>query len=154
MGPPVNTPQVLSLIGMIAAATSGTPTPEVLALIDRITAAASGLPNKANPRVRLLFPEALADVALIDAKTCAAVGGMGVSWWLAEVAAGRAPQPVIRQPRCTRWTCTSVRDYWAARAEKAAADTDTASTMTRAKKASVAAQARRRARAASTEAAE
>ncbi|MFL6626339.1 MAG: helix-turn-helix transcriptional regulator [Vitreoscilla sp.] len=63
------------------------------------------------------IPSALQDVTLIDAKTCAAVGSMSVSWWHEEVRAGRAPQPVIRQPRFTRWRVVDVRAFWAARIE-------------------------------------
>jgi len=64
------------------------------------------------------LPDQLADVALVDVDTAAAVGGMKKSWWHAEVAAGRAPRPVIKQPRCTRWRLQEVRDFWARRAAK------------------------------------
>lgn len=65
------------------------------------------------------IPAALAEVALIDARTCAATGGMGISWWHARVAAGEAPQPVIQQPRMTRWRLADVRSFWATRAAAA-----------------------------------
>jgi predicted DNA-binding transcriptional regulator AlpA len=78
---------------------------------------------KGRPKVRLPTPEALADVALIDATTCAAAGCMGVSWWYDEVRAGRAPAPVIREPRCTRWRLADVRAFWIARSERAASNT-------------------------------
>ncbi len=55
----------------------------------------------------------LAEVSLIDATACADVGSMSVSWWHEEVRCGRAPQPVIRKPRCTRWRVSDVRDFWA-----------------------------------------
>jgi predicted DNA-binding transcriptional regulator AlpA len=58
-------------------------------------------------------PSELREVALIDAHTCAATGDMSISWWYDEVRAGRAPQPVIRKPRCTRWRVSEVRDFWA-----------------------------------------
>lgn len=61
------------------------------------------------------LPPPLAEVSLIDAPTCAAVGQMGVSWWYGEVRAGRAPAPAIRQPRCTRWRLSEVREFWRAR---------------------------------------
>jgi predicted DNA-binding transcriptional regulator AlpA len=86
----------------------------------------------------------LADVALIDAKTCAAVGSMSVSWWHAEVASGRAPAPVIREPRCTRWTLASVRAYWAERAELGTDTPAAGKVIAKAKKASAAAQVKRR----------
>lgn len=69
------------------------------------------------------LPADLADVALIDAPTCAAAGAMSVSWWHEEVRAGRAPTPVIRKPRCTRWRLADVRAFWIESAETAAADT-------------------------------
>jgi len=88
--------------------------------------------------------QALEDVALIDAATCAAVGGMSVSWWHAEVAAGRAPQPAIRRPRCTRWRRAAVRAFWIAFAEQGSADEQAAQAVTaQAKKASLAAQVKR-----------
>lgn len=63
-------------------------------------------------------PHLLADVVLIDARTCAACGGMGLSWWYARVAKGQAPQPVVRGPRCTRWRLVDVKAFWAAFAER------------------------------------
>lgn len=68
------------------------------------------------------IPAALADVALVDARTSAATGGMGVSWWHARVAAGEAPKPVIQQPRMTRWRLADVRAFWAQRAQAGIAD--------------------------------
>ena len=88
---------------------------------------------------------ALADVALIDGPTAAAAGGMSVSWWHSEVAAKRAPQPVIREPRCTRWRLVDVRSYLT---QRAAGGTDTkaaAEVADKARKASAAALAKRRA---------
>lgn len=96
---------------------------------------------KATPRP---LPAGLADVALIDAPTCAAAGDMSVSWWHDEVRAGRAPAPVIRKPRCTRWRMADVRAFWAKSAEQAAADTQAAAGVkARAVKASAAARAKR-----------
>lgn len=90
------------------------------------------------------LPADLAAVALIDARTSAAPGDMSVSWWHAEVAAGRAPKPAVRLPRCTRWRLADVRSFWIAFAEKAAADTEAAGRVTaRAKKASATAKALR-----------
>lgn len=95
------------------------------------------------------LPAELGSVALIDAKTCAAVGGMSLSWWHAEVAAGRAPSPAIRKPRCTRWRMAAVRAFWIEIAAKAAADLETADQVrAKATKASAKAQALRVARAA------
>ena len=96
---------------------------------------------KANPRT---LPADLADVALIDAPTCAAAGAMSVSWWHDEVRAGRAPAPVIRKPRCTRWRMADVRAVWTKSAEQTAADTKAAAGVkARATKASAAARAKR-----------
>jgi len=84
----------------------------------------------------------MAEVALVKAETCAAVGEMSTSWWLAEVAAERAPAPVIRKPRCTRWRLCEVRDFYA---KIAAAPQDKgAAVIAQAVKASRAAQAKRK----------
>lgn len=64
------------------------------------------------------LPTGLADVALIDAATAAQVGGMSPSWWAEEVRSGRAPQPVIRGHRCTRWRLADVRGFWETRAKR------------------------------------
>jgi predicted DNA-binding transcriptional regulator AlpA len=83
-------------------------------------------------------------VALIDAPTCAAAGGMSVSWWHDEVRTGRAPAPAVRQPRCTRWRMSDVVEFWQAFATKGAADTLAAEQVTaKAKKASAAARVKR-----------
>ena len=96
------------------------------------------------------LPADLAQVALIDAPTCAAPGDMSVSWWYAECAAGRAPQPVVRMPRCTRWRLADVRAFWIAFAERATADTQAAAQVkAHATKASAKAKANRAAKAAS-----
>ena len=90
------------------------------------------------------IPSALSSVALIDAPTCAAAGGMSVSWWHDEVRAGRAPAPAVRQPRCTRWRLSDVVAFWQAFATKGEADTQAAAQVTaKAKKASAAAQVKR-----------
>lgn len=69
---------------------------------------------------------------------------MSVSWWHEEVRTGRAPAPVVRQPRCTRWRLADARAYWIERAEQAAGDAQAGELLTaRAKKASDAAKAKR-----------
>ena len=84
------------------------------------------------------LPADVADVALAAADTCAAIGDMSVSWWHKEVRTGRAPKPVIQQPRCTRWRLADVRCFWAERAAQAAGDTEARERMAaKAKKASV-----------------
>ena len=84
------------------------------------------------------LPADVADVALAAADTCAAIGEMSVSWWHEEVRTGRAPKPVIQQPRCTRWRLADVRRFWADRAAQAADDTEAGDRMAaNAKKASV-----------------
>jgi len=84
------------------------------------------------------LPADVADVALAAADTCAAIGAMSVSWWHEEVRAGRAPKPVIQQPRCTRWRLADVRRFWLERAAQAAGDTEARERMAaKAKKASV-----------------
>ncbi len=90
------------------------------------------------------LPADSADVALIDAPTCAAAGDMSVSWWHEEVRTGRAPAPAIRKPRCTRWRLADVRAYWIECAQKTAATTHTAALVkAHAAKASAAAKTKR-----------
>lgn len=90
------------------------------------------------------IPPALAGVALIDAPTCAAAGGMSVSWWHEEVRTGRAPAPAVRQPRCTRWRLPDVVAFWQEFASKGEADAQCAEQVTaKARKASAAARAKR-----------
>ena len=90
------------------------------------------------------LPAALADVALIDAETCAAAGSMSVSWWHEEVRAGRAPKPAVQRPRCTRWAISVVADFWRRFAEDGSADTEAAEAMkAKLSKASAKAQALR-----------
>ncbi len=90
------------------------------------------------------LPKPLEDVALIAAPACAAVGSVGISWWHDAVRTGLAPQPVIRQPRFTRWRLADVRNFWVARAEAETGNPGVAEAVTaRAKKASAAAQAKR-----------
>jgi len=89
-------------------------------------------------------PSALADVAMVDAKTATSVGRMSVSWWLERVATGEAPQPVIRAPRCTRWLMADVRRFWVQFAECSATNDRNAEQVTaQAKKASAAAKVKR-----------
>lgn len=93
------------------------------------------------------YPAALADAALIDAKACAAAGGVSVSWWHAEVREGRAPAPAIQQVRLTRWRLSDVRRFWI---ERASAPSPAAARLVeQAKKASSEAKKRRAALAAS-----
>lgn len=91
-----------------------------------------------------LLPASLADVALIDAPTCAAAGAMSLSWWHEEVRAGRAPAPVIRKPRCTRWRVVDVRNYLVKLAEEGSDDELANAVVQRARKASAAAKAARK----------
>jgi hypothetical protein len=58
-------------------------------------------------------PPGFEDVRLLDIKACCAPGDMGATWWRSEVAAGRAPEPVVRLPRCTRWRAADVHKFWA-----------------------------------------
>lgn len=102
---------------------------------------------KTDPKRSRTLPADLSAVSLIDAATCAAAGDMSLSWWHDEVRAGRAPAPVIRQSRCSRWRLSDVRSYWSKRAENGLADITASGVVTlRAKKASDAAKAKRVAR--------
>jgi predicted DNA-binding transcriptional regulator AlpA len=94
----------------------------------------------ARRKTQITLPPDLAHVALVDARTAAAVGGMSVSWWSDLVAVGKAPQPAIRSPRFTRWRMSDVRAFWAELADGSKHD---AKVIERATKASrVALQAR------------
>lgn len=85
-----------------------------------------------------------ADVALVDAEKAATIGDMSISWWYAEVAAGRAPQPAIRKPRCTRWRMHEVLHFWRCFAEGGSANDGSAARTTELSvKASQAARAKR-----------
>jgi hypothetical protein len=86
-----------------------------------------------------LSPELL-DVVLIDGEQAAAIGSMSISWWLAEVAAGRAPQPAIRRPRCTRWRFCAVAEFWRRFADEGHDEDRAQRLLTNAAKASAAAQ--------------
>lgn len=81
--------------------------------------------NQRRSSVHAVLPD-LAEVALIDAAACAATGAMSVSWWHAQVAAGHAPLPAVRRPRCTRWRLADVRTFWVAFAEQGEADEERA----------------------------
>jgi hypothetical protein len=84
------------------------------------------------------------DDALIDADISAAGGHASRSWWEEEVREQRAPQPVVRRPRFTRWRYGDVREFWRKFAEQSSTDTAThAKAITKATKASAAARERR-----------
>ena len=91
-------------------------------------------------------PTSIADVAFLDIADVCAAARMSASWIHEEVRAGRFPQPLRFGPRCSRWRCADVRDWLIGRASAAERDTGAAAaSIVRAKKASEAAQAKRRA---------
>ena len=57
------------------------------------------------------IPTGLIDFAYIDGAACAAAGAMSISQWHALVKEEKAPQPVIRKPRFTRWLLSDVREW-------------------------------------------
>jgi predicted DNA-binding transcriptional regulator AlpA len=57
------------------------------------------------------IPAGLIDFAYIDGAACAAAGAMSISQWHALVKEEKAPNPVIRKPRFTRWLLSDVRDW-------------------------------------------
>ena len=93
------------------------------------------------------------EIFLIDAAACAASGSMSCSWWYEQVRAGRAPQPVVRKARCTRWRADQVRQFWV---DFTTPDFDEAGTqvIAKAQRASDAAKAKRAARVARGEGAQ
>ena len=67
-------------------------------------------------------PQALADVALVEGRICAAAAGISLSAWYDLVRAGAAPAPAFRAPRCTRWRMSDIRAWLI---ERAGTDSDT-----------------------------
>ena len=63
------------------------------------------------------LPPALADVAFIDSASITVAAAISKSTWLELVRTGKAPQPVIRGPRFTRWKLCEIRDWLRQRAE-------------------------------------
>lgn len=85
----------------------------------------------------------LIEVALVDAKACAAIGSVSLSWWFDAVREGRAPKPVIRQLRLTRWKLIDIRQFWAELAETGSKTGDSDRLAALAQKASEKAAAKR-----------
>lgn len=88
------------------------------------------------------IPPALADVAMIDGPQCAAAGGISLSSWHELVRLKEAPQPVIRQPRYTRWRLSDIRAWLIERAAQQSVST-AAAVVAQATKASAKARAKR-----------
>lgn len=83
------------------------------------------------------LPTDVAEAAFLDINDFVAAVRMSASWVHEEVRAGRAPAPVIRQSRCTRWLAADIKKYLKHRAEVAVADAGGhAFVLERAKKAS------------------
>lgn len=97
------------------------------------------------------IPDSLTDVALVDAATAAAPGGMSVSWWHERVRTGEAPSPVVRLPKCTRWALRDVRQFWQDFVEKSAASPGTAALLEASRKGSAAAAEARKRRASASQ---
>lgn len=87
------------------------------------------------------LPAGLAEVALVDVHTSAAVGDASPSWWHEKVRAGVAPAPVIQRPRFTRWRMSDVQQFWRDYPSRDAAATQRV--IAKATKASAAAKAKR-----------
>lgn len=85
-------------------------------------------------------PAGLADVALIDAKACAAAGGMSLTNWYKLVREGLAPKPAVSFNRFARWKLADVRQFLI---DLAASPSDGAEVAGRAARAAQAAKAKR-----------
>lgn len=99
---------------------------------------------------RQLVPDALADVSLVDAKQIAAAACISLTTWYELVQNGKAPQPVIRAHRHTRWRLTDVRAWllkYANRADELEGDPSEHPVVQRARNASRAAGLAKSARA-------
>lgn len=68
------------------------------------------------------LPIFVEDVALINAGTCASIGSVSVSYWYSQVKSGRAPAPVRKGNRFTRWSLSQVKQYWASQAQSHTAE--------------------------------
>lgn len=102
--------------------------------------------TRSNSKAARRQPTNLEDVAFLDIRDVCAMARMSASWIHDEVRGRRFPQPLRFGMRCTRWRSADVRDWLIARSTAAEADTETGALLTaRAKKASDAAQAKRRA---------
>lgn len=102
--------------------------------------------RNSNPSASRQSAPNLADVAFLDIRDVCAAARMSASWIHDEVRARRFPQPLRFGPRCSRWRSTDVRNWLLARAAAAEADAEPGALLAaRAKKASDAAQAKRRA---------
>ncbi len=102
---------------MTATPTSPSPTPDA----NEATRDA-----RKRPIVRPPLPDAHADVALADINDLRALIRMSASWIHEEVRHGRFPEPVIREPRCTRWRISDVRAWLIERANKATVERQSA----------------------------
>jgi hypothetical protein len=67
--------------------------------------------GREGPKPARAVPEALAELALVDAHDCADARRCSVSTWLDDVREGRAPPPVIRRPRYTRWRLGDLKKH-------------------------------------------
>lgn len=94
------------------------------------------------------LPQAMQEAALVSAETAAGAGEVAVSWWREQVAAGLAPQPVVRRPRFTRWRAVDVAAFWESFAAAGTSPSDEAAVRERATRASAAGVAARRRKAA------
>lgn len=96
----------------------------------------------------------LAGVALVDIRDICRAGKFCEAHFRGEIRAGRAPQPIRFGVRCSRWPAEVIREYLRSRIELAASSSGAAQfTVSRAKLASAAAQARRRTKTADQQAA-
>ena len=104
---------------------------------------------ESNLQASTALPTELAEVALVDAKACAAAGGMSVSNWYLLVRDGVAPKPAVRLTRYTRWRLADVRKFFIDLTAPGAGDGERVG-IERARKASQAAKAKRQQKALNT----
>ena len=91
---------------------------------------------------QVTIPLGLVDVAYIDGATCAAAGAMSQSQWHELVKDGKAPKPVIRKPRFTRWLMADVRRWLIEFRTQSDFEADSATVLEKATRASHAAKAK------------
>jgi predicted DNA-binding transcriptional regulator AlpA len=68
-------------------------------------------PRHSRRALREPISDQQADVALCDVRDIMAMTRMGKSYLFAAVRDGTFPAPVIRRPRCTRWSLAQIRAY-------------------------------------------
>jgi predicted DNA-binding transcriptional regulator AlpA len=90
------------------------------------------------------LPTPLQDCALVTAAMAAAAGSVHRGTWYAMVKTGRAPPPVVRAHRLSRWRMADVKAFWARFAEEGSATDAEGATVRRARESRAARTAKKK----------